>query len=539
MYTVTTYSNRFYVDDYNIDINSFSNSVDNTIHLFNKAVYYTYNLVYYKQFNVERYRGLIGTDKTVFIHIRNKFGYNTYYCNSIINIAEGMLKSQISNNKNYVQQTNAQISAVDDKINKRTKYLNDLIKMRDRILLYEQLIKQCKSVNFKSVRSLRNVSYENNLIKITDKNKVGYISIYKFEYEFLNKEIKRIKNLIGKYKHRIDNLMHKLNRLKTIKPIIFGGYKFLSDYCKGLYTRKQFELHKYNQFNVSGRHDFPTGNRMFNAIYNKTNNSFTIVITFIDGKKFILNNVKFPYRQSELLKILSRETNDGKMKAICFGICKKRDIVNGKIYYQIKTSFDLESVQNNLNHNIDTGVIGIDFNVGHLDMCEIDSRGNILHTKTIYYDVYSNSAENELSLRKALDIIGNYAKSKHKIIAVEDVNTYKSTIQHCKDKTRQRKLNKALHSLPHAKYLSYVKYLKIKYGFDIIVVKPQFTSVIGKFKYAKQKKLNNHIAASYVIARRALGFSEKLLKQQVSNLPKNIIMANEWKRWSYVNKNFK
>ena len=39
-------------------------------------------------------------------------------------------------------------------------------------------------------------------------------------------------------------------------------------------------------------------------------------------------------------------------------------------------------------------------------------------------------------------------------------------------------------------------------------VNPAYTSYIGKTKYANSMKLNSHTAASFVIARRGLGFKD-------------------------------
>ena len=63
-----------------------------------------------------------------------------------------------------------------------------------------------------------------------------------------------------------------------------------------------------------------------------------------------------------------------------------------------------------------------------------------------------------------------------------------------------------------------------------------YTSVIGKHKYAKQRKLNNHIAASYVIGRRSLKFKDYLLKQQKLLLDKTILTKHHWTQWFHFNK---
>ena len=161
-----------------------------------------------------------------------------------------------------------------------------------------------------------------------------------------------------------------------------------------------------------------------------------ICVKFLNGVCINLTDVKFPYRQKELVQILSKETIGRKMQALCFGLVRKQDKRNNEFYYQLRLSFDIETTLKYVNHDTNTGIIGVDFNLGHLNMSEIDAKGNLLYTKIIYYNTYLTSKENELSLRKALDEIAQFAANKHKIIAVENVNTYKSNYVACSDKTK-------------------------------------------------------------------------------------------------------
>ena len=63
-------------------------------------------------------------------------------------------------------------------------------------------------------------------------------------------------------------------------------------------------------------------------------------------------------------------------------------------------------------------------------------------------------------------------------------------------------------------------------------VNPAYTSVIGKLKYARQKGISIHKAASYVIARRGMGYGERLpIKQyQQINKPQQI----RWRNYSQL-----
>lgn len=81
-------------------------------------------------------------------------------------------------------------------------------------------------------------------------------------------------------------------------------------------------------------------------------------------------------------------------------------------------------------------------------------------------------------------------------------------------------------------------YVTVKHSIDVIKVKPNFTSIIGKLKYSNNMKLNTHISASYVIGRRAMKFKEKPLSSQ--NLLLTIIInKSEWAKWSYLSKALK
>ena len=65
-------------------------------------------------------------------------------------------------------------------------------------------------------------------------------------------------------------------------------------------------------------------------------------------------------------------------------------------------------------------------------------------------------------------------------------------------------------------------------GIEIRKVNPAHTSLIGKLKYAPQFNVDKDIAAAFVIARRGLGFKEKLPKNYKGLLnDKDFLLFNE------------
>ena len=534
MYTITTFSNRIYENENNI-FNTYKLNIDDTINKFNQYLFSIYNLVFLEIKDKQKYDNILN-GLSLHKFVKQHYGLNDYYANSLIQLAKGKLDSQIKLNKEYIEQKQQSLKEINNKINDISKKLDNYILLRENLHIYQKELKLGKSPKIK-VKGITNLSFKNNKVEVRYfKNKqlvVDMYSIYQFEYEYLNKKINYLKNRLGKFKYRKHILEEKISNLQNIKPIIFGSKKLVSQYCKETNIKLKNKLKqqllnkKYKEFSISGRKDASYGNFVFKTTY-LPNNTFQINITLMDGTNFTLNNINFPYKGEELVSILKEKSS------VCFGITKNIDGEN-KTYYQIKVSFDLSKTKQ-VNTDISTGIVGMDFNYGHLDISDIDEKGNMIKNFTIYYKVDGSSKQNEISLRKALHQVGEYVNKQHKILVVEKLDTKKSKQKANKDKKKQKSLNKILHNFSYATYLQAIHYIGLYYLFEVREVNPAYTSIIGKYKYANKMKLNTHIAASYVIARRGLKFKEKLLKEQQQYIPKNMVNNHHWSTWNYLNK---
>ena len=540
MYINTTYSSRFYIDE-NINLSSMFDDIDSTILNFNKILFHTYNLLLLEKNDNESYKNKLSNYKSLHLYVKNTFNLTDYYANSIIRLAKGNLTSQIELQKLYKSNYDEKIKAIKQKLKENEVKLHYFLILRNDFISYrDNFLKNNKKNEKLKIQHFKNISINNDTIVIRFiKNKkvqtINY-SLYSFEYEYLNRKIKHCKTLIDKYKHRISNLESKVKRILTLKPIIFGSKKLMRLYSlslKGKNKKEQKEnkqnllYKKYKEFNISGRCDAKYGNFVFKFTYIPKKDNFDVEFKLMNGNSFHLKDVVIPYRKEEFIKALNSKT------PISIGIIKKVDS-NHRIYYQFKISFDL-SITHKINEDVSTGIVGMDFNIGHLDICDIDAKGNIINSFTIYYVVYSSSKENELSLRQALNKVGEYVSKQHKCLCIEELDTTKSKFKH-NSETKNKLFNRIIHSFATNKYESFTNYLQIKYEFKVYKVKPNYTSVIGKYKYAKQRKLNNHIAASYVIARRGLKFKDYLLKQQKLLLDKTILTKHHWTQWFHFNK---
>lgn len=542
MYKVITYSNRLYLDENTINENN-AVQIENNIVEFDRILFAVYNLCLTEVLDKEKYNKILGIN-TLFTYVKNKYNLNTYYANSIIRLAQGKVDSQKELQKEYIKNVQVKIDTKKSAIKRKENYIKNLYTLLNRINAYRIKCKQGKKAKLTGVRGITNVKIEDNVVYVKIKKKWVEYSLSKLEYEYIYPQLRKSKSLLGEYKHRLQNLEMKLKRLQTLKFIIFGTKDYMKEYSKGRHSKLRFLQHKYRSYEISGRCDFPTGNRMICPEYDTATDTVRFKLTLLNGNIIYLNNMKFKYRQKELIEAMYFDRNKGKSKAkkdgipISCRITRHLDEQN-RYYYQIGTIFDMETIHPYINYSTVTGIIGIDTNIGHIDLTELDAKGNLVNYKTYEYELTDNKEMNIRILNKIVDEIGQYAKSVGKIIAIEDLSLTELKNNFNKDKTNQRVINKYIHYFPYRRFIDRINYMKIKYGFDVIIVNPAYTSVIGELKYAYEMKLNTHIAASYVIGRRALGFKDCPRAEQNKKLsairPLKEYKSN-WSMWAELYK---
>lgn len=119
----------------------------------------------------------------------------------------------------------------------------------------------------------------------------------------------------------------------------------------------------------------------------------------------------------------------------------------------------------------------------------------------------------------------------NKPIAVEKLDTTKSKVS---NRYGNRKANRMMSMFAYKKLISSIKNRADKMGVAVFEVNPAYTSQIGKIKYMKRFGVSIHEAASYVSARRAIGFKEKLPPVLHSLLPEKIAGLHHWAQWKWI-----
>ena len=516
-YTVTIFSNRIYDMDPNLE-----KEIYNSIYLFSKELYSSYNRHFLCEFDNQEFVNKYG-DKSLHVLTKNKSGFNNYYTNAVERRAKGMVDSQKELIKMYKKDKESALKEIDKKIRDEK---NKLAAYEKLLNAYEQFrTGKSKKLN---MGKLRHISYKNKIFSVRDlsTNEINEYSIYQFEYEYLRPHIKFLKNKISKLKYRRNNVSTKLENLDNPKHIVFGGKRKIKDL-----TTIELMDKKYKSFTVPGRSDSKYGNWVFKTTPLK-DGTFLVNFKLINNKDVSLK-VTFPYRSEKFKTVLENNFKGTVNTPIEYGIVRKKDAL-GRYYYQVKVTFNIGSTKQRINTCVEYGCVGCDFNAGHLDWSDIDEKGNLKDYGTIHYQLDGTAKENELSLRNALNELGEIVTKKKKILVVEDIDL-KSARR--KSSYRDKRLNKVIHLIPYAKYLEFIDYIPYKFSFLVIKVHPAYTSKIAKIKYQDKMKLPLHITASYVIARRGMKYkrNEKVPKKY-KYIVKNMKEKHYWSKFNKISK---
>lgn len=249
-----------------------------------------------------------------------------------------------------------------------------------------------------------------------------------------------------------------------------------------------------------GSSDETCGNQMFQLSYNKDSDYFQCKIRIennyvIDENKYLYIDVDFKSpRRNELIERLDYNSS------ISYRVLRR----GRKWYLQVifSAGFYILTDKNN-------GCIGVDFNNGFLAVTETDKHGNIADVGIfeLRYRGGGNKAKTEME-----GIVKNlvtYCRGSNKALVIEDLSFSRKKSGTLRKKNKW--YNQMLHRLDYARFQQLCDNCTAVYGVEFIKVNPAYTTKIAKQKYCNQRKLNTHIGASYVIARRGQGFKDKLL----------------------------
>lgn len=326
------------------------------------------------------------------------------------------------------------------------------------------------------------------LLRLNDKS----VSLYK--HRNLKRKLVFKKNQLNHKKQKLNNLKYQIEN--GIYKLCFGTkYLLKSDYDK-------FVKHRDSQLSFVGAKIEKSCNQMLQLSYNRHNNQFDIRLRkdiggFKDQRGFyIIGKVHFNHHKTELISILNNKNSP-----LSYKIIKK----NGRYY--LYCTFEIQRDESYFITRSSNGVIGLDFNKGFITLTETNKFGHMIHTDLIKYRFKKGNAT-----QTDLELIANKVK-KHALTTGKDVVIENLNFKDIKAKTiskKGKKHNDMLHSLSYRKFTDIMENVCYRNCIWLRKVNPAWTSWIAKQKYCSKMKLNIHTGASFVIARRGQGYTDKI-----------------------------
>ena len=309
------------------------------------------------------------------------------------------------------------------------------------------------------------------------------------------------RKLVAK-KAKLNRLTQRLNALTyqiehNIYKLCFGTKKLLkSDY-------DAFIAQRDSQMSFIGTKSETAGNTTLQLSFDASRNQFNVQLrkdfgnfknTADKTNKYAFGRVYFNHHLSELKAILQYKNSP-----LSFKIIKHNN------RYYLYCVFEIQRNESDFKTRSSYGTIGLDFNKGFVTLSETNQYGHLVTTEILPYRFKAGSCTTN-DLRQLAKYVVEKAKSVGKDICIENLNfkVKKAKTQAKKNK----KYNEMIHSLAYRQFTNYIEYAGHYHSVLVKRVNPAWTSWLAKQLYCPKMKLNTHIGAAFVIARRGQGYKD-------------------------------
>jgi len=353
----------------------------------------------------------------------------------------------------------------------------------------------------------------------------------KQQLQVITKKIKTIqekdthdKRLRGLYARR-SSIMAKLHHLH-LEPAIFGTKKLFRQRIRGTISREEFRIRRDSSFSCVGKNQGK--NKNIKILPDKT----VKIRTFSrqKGRKWLIITMSVNLVQEKWFQeILNAEK---------YTATVKRKLFKGKVRYFVHVSHEIPEPAPH--YGYEHGVVGLDFNYNFAALTNVDPHGKLLSYHSISFGnlhSYRTNKRNDYISYK-MDKVVNYCINKGKGIVVED-------LQFDQEFSYNKKRNRKLSNMKTTALQLLERKCK-KRGVSFRKVFPGYTSLIGKYKYSGLHNLSVHHLASYVIARRGLGFKEAIptvydwvLSHVGEFIEPRVKQGSPYRTWSMIHDLFK
>jgi len=336
-----------------------------------------------------------------------------------------------------------------------------------------------------------------------------------------DKHDRRLKGLFA----RRSSIMAKLNNLH-LEPIVFGTKKLFRQRIRGNISREEFRIRRDSSFSCIGKKQGT--NKNIKVLSDKT----VKIRTFSKqkGRKWLIIPISVNSVQEQWFQDI--------LNADKYAVTVKRKLFKGEVRYFAHVSYELP--EPTPYYGYEHGAIGLDFNYNFVALTNVDNNGTLLSYHTLLFGNLHNYRKNKRNdyISYKMDKVVNYCINKGKGIVVED-------LQFEQEFSYNKILNRKLCNMKTTALQLLERKCK-KCGVSFRKVFPGYTSLIGKYKYSGLHNLTVHHLASYVIARRGLGFKEAfppifdwVLSQVEEYIESHLKQGSPYRRWSMIHDLFK
>jgi len=255
-----------------------------------------------------------------------------------------------------------------------------------------------------------------------------------------------------------------------------------------------------SQLSFIGTKTEKAGNQLLQLSFNHRNNQFNIKLRKdINGfkqanDKYVTGRVYFNHHKDKIKQILQHGDSP-----LSYKIIKRNNR-----YYLICT-FEIQADLQDFRTRSSYGTLGLDFNKGFVTLSETNQYGHLVQTQFLPYR-FKAGHKTKTDLQGIANHVVKTALETGKDICIENLD-FKTT----KAKTQSKKgekYNDMIHSLAYRQFVNSIEQCAYRHFVYIRRVNPAWTSWLAKRLYCPTMKLNVHVGASYVIARRGQGYKD-------------------------------
>ena len=220
-------------------------------------------------------------------------------------------------------------------------------------------------------------------------------------------------------------------------------------------------------------------------------------------KQYVRGICSFQYMGGKIAKLVLNQEHGVSYRIIFRG---------KKCYLQLMVVLEQEAKNCKTRKNF--GTIGLDYNDGFIELAETNKTGNLIKLKHIGLEYHGTGNKAKSEIREKVSTIIDYAISVGKDIVIEDLNFKETKAETERAESDNGKVyNKMIHAFDYSRYKKSFENCCFRRNVNLVEVNPAYTSKIAKQKYCKKKKLVIHQGASFVIARKGQGFTDKYIKK--------------------------